>query len=483
MAYSFIGFQTIYLATHWNPIYWNTACLVVNSGSLEEDEEVTMMGIYEPEDWTDATYEDLPDKSAKKKIEKAADYSKIAKALGDIIAAGIKVSLVNINKSGYSFKPDAENNEILFGMKALSNVGREVIDKIEAGRPYVSFTDFLARCSLNKSAMISLIKGGAFDSLETEWAKELNTHPRYLIMTYYLSKVSEPKSRLTLQNFSGLMKKGLIPDSLDFQKRAFSFNKYLKDNKKVGKYYVFDDACIEFYTNNFNMDKLEVINGYTCILQTAWDKIYKAEMDTARDWLKEHQEETLKEFNTLLFMEQWDKYAQGNLSAWEMEALCFYYHEHELANIDNFKYGIVNFFNLPTQPVVDYFFKRNGKDIPIYKTYKIIGTVISKNDNKATVSVLTPNGVVDVKFTKEYYAMFKQQISEKQEDGTKKVVEKGWFGRGNKIMLTGFRRDDQFVTKTYAHTSTHQLYLISKVFNNGRDMELVHDRYGVNSEE
>lgn len=481
LAYSFIGFQTAYIATRWNPIYWNTACLVVNSGSLEEDEEVTMLGIYEPEDWTDATYEDLPDKSGKKKIEKATDYSKIAKALGEIMAAGIKVSLVDINKSSYSFKPDAENNEILFGMKALSNVGGPAIEQIIAGRPYHNFTDFLYRCPLNKSAMISLIKGGAFDKLEKDWAKQLNVHPRYLVMTYYLSKVSEPKTKLTLQNFSGLVKKDLIPAELDFQKRVFNFNKYLKDNKKVGKYYVFDDPCMEFYSKNFNLEKLQIINGYTCILQTDWEKIYKAEMDTARDWLRAHQEETLKEFNRLLFMEQWEKYAEGNLSAWEMEALCFYYHEHELENVDNFKYGITNFFSLPTQPVVEKFFKRNGKDIPIYKTFKIIGTVISKNDNKNSISLLTPNGVVEVKFTKEYYAMFARQISEKQADGTKKVVEKGWFIRGTKLMLTGMRRDDQFVTKTYAHTPTHQIYKIS-LTNGGRDMELVHDRYGYEGE-
>ena len=274
----------------------------------------------------------------------------------------------------------------------------------------------------------------------------------------------------------------LIPEELDFQKRVFAFNKYLKDNKKVGKYFVFDDACMEFYSKNFNPDYLEVINGYTCILQTQWDKIYKSQMDAARDWLKTHQEETLKEFNSMLFMEQWNKYAQGNLSAWEMEALCFYYHEHELTDVDCFKYGITNFFALPAEPIVDYFFKRNGKDIPIYKTFKIIGTVISKNDNKATVSLLTPNGVVDVKFTKEYYAMFARQISEKQEDGTKKVVEKGWMTRGTKLMITGMRRDDQFVAKTYSHTPTHQIYKISTT-NSGRDMELVHDRYGYESEE
>ena len=60
-----------------------------------------------------------------------------------------------------------------------------------------------------------------------------------------------------------------------------------------------------------------------------------------------------------------------------------------------------------------------------------------------------------MKFTKEYYAMFNKQISEKQEDGTKKIKEKGWFTRGTKIMCTGFRRDDMFVTKTYKNTLKH----------------------------
>ena len=60
-------------------------------------------------------------------------------------------------------------------------------------------------------------------------------------------------------------------------------------------------------------------------------------------------------------------------------------------------------------------------------------------------------------------------------DGTKKVVEKGWFSRGKKVLLTGFRRDDMFVTKTYKHTPTHQLYLIEEVFDNGQ-LSLRHDR-------
>lgn len=456
LAYSFIGFQTIFVATNWNPIYWNTACLIVNSASLEEDSEEKEM----------------------ETKEKSSDYAKVAKAIGDITSRGIKVSLVDINKSHYSFEPDVENNEILFGMKALNGIGGPIIDTIIANRPYHSFKDFLNRTPLNKTAMIALIKGGAFDKLELEWAKEMNVHPRFLVMAYYLSQTSELKTKLTLQNFNGLLQKGLIPNSLDLQKQIYQFNKHLK-TKKCGQYYTFTDNGISesFYNKHFDLDKLEVINGIVCIKQTVWDKIYQKEMDAAREWLKEHQQETLVELNNILFKEAWNKYADGSLSSWEMDSLCFYYHEHELTNVNTWKYGISKFQDLSEEPVVDYYFKRGGREIPIFKTYKIIGTVISKNDSRSSISLLTTEGVVNVKFTKEYYAMFARQISEKQDDGTKKVMEKGWFNRGTKVMITGFRRDDMFVAKSYQHTPTHQIYKITSIKENG-DIEINHDRYG-----
>ena len=42
-------------------------------------------------------------------------------------------------------------------------------------------------------------------------------------------------------------------------------------------------------------------------------------------------------------------------------------------------------------------------------------------------------------------------------------------------MFTGFRRDDQFVVKTYKHTQTHSVYNI-ELENDGRDMILTHER-------
>ena len=463
LAYSFIGFQTMYIATNWDPIYWNTACLIVNSGSLEEDSD------FEEDDETGEVIQ---------KKEKTTDYAKIAKALGDIISKGIKVSLVDINKSSYSFKPDAENNQILFGMKALGGLNGDTINQIISNRPYKNIADFMNKCPLNKTAMISLIKSGAFDKTAEEWSKETGKEPRILVMAYYLSKTCEPKKRITLQNFNGLIQNDLLPKELDFEKRVFNFNKYLKAEKRVGKYYVFDNVCEQFYNMFFDLEKLDIINGLTCILQTKWDKIYQDVMDSAREWIKKYHDEILEKYNTLLFTEAWNKYAKGSISSWEMESLCFYYHDHELKNVNTHKYGIVDFFDLPTEPEVDYFFKRNGKEIPIYKTFKIIGTVINKNDARSSITLLTTSGVVSVKFTRDYFAMFNKQISEKQEDGTKKVLEKGWFQRGIKVMITGFRRDDQMVAKTYSKTVTHQIYKITDVLPNG-ELVLEHERKGV----
>ena len=169
-----------------------------------------------------------------------------------------------------------------------------------------------------------------------------------------------------------------------------------------------------------------------------------------------------------LFKETWDKYAKkNNLSAWEMESLCFYYHKHELTNLNKEKYGIENFFEHSSEPEIDRYWKRNKANIPIYKLYRIAGTVISKNDTRHTVSLLTTEGVVPVKFTRDMYAMYKRQLSELQTDGTKKVVEKGWFTRGTMLIINGFRRDDMFVAKKYAASGGHTIYKITDIDEEG----------------
>lgn len=436
LAYSFIGYQTAYLATRWNPIYWDTACLIVNSESLELDE----------------------DEESNKK-EKGASYNKIAKALGNIKSKGINVSLVNINTSDYGYKPDVENNRILYGLKALSGINSEIIEKIIAGRPYVSIKDFMKRCPLNKTTMISLIKAGAFDEIDS--GLENN---RFKIMAYYLMNNCDAKKRITLQNFKMLISKNLVPKKLELQVRVFNFNSYLKANK-IKTYYYLDSASLEFFQRFLPqyVDLIQVIDGKPLISQSTWEKIYKNQMEPAKQWTKDNQKEVMELLNTALFQETWKKYAEGSLSKWEIQSVCFYDHPHELINVNKNLYGISDFIDLPENPVIESFWKRGKNQIPIYKLTRIIGTVIAKDDNRSMITLLTTTGVVDVKFTRDYYGMFKKQISEIGADGKKHVIEKSWFKRGEKLMITGFRRDDQFVAKTYSNTEGHQLYKITDV--------------------
>ena len=86
---------------------------------------------------------------------------------------------------------------------------------------------------------------------------------------------------------------------------------------------------------------------------------------------------------------------------------------------------------------------------------------------KSIVTLLTVEGVVNVKFTKEFFAMFDRQISQRDATGTKHIVERSWFNRGSMIVVTGMRRGDEFVSKKYSATPGHQLYKIDSVLANG----------------
>ena len=145
--------------------------------------------------------------------------------------------------------------------------------------------------------------------------------------------------------------------------------------------------------------------------------------------------------------------------------------------------GFVDFFNLPEEPEIEKTFPaKNGAEIKMFKLSKICGTCIAKNKTRSTATILTTSGVVDIKFRKEYFSLFDKQISEKQLDGTKKIVEKSWFNRGNMIVVQGFRSGDNFIPKKYASSNSHQLYKINEIKPNG-ELVLQDSRYQGDVEE
>lgn len=421
LAYSLIGLQEMNLAYKYPIIYWNTANLIVDSGGQGD----------------------------------STDYTKIAQAVNRVRQEGIDVSLVDINHSNLNFTPDEKNNQIMFGLKALANVNDDFIEDIISNRPYVSILDFLNRIHPKRQAMLSLVKGGAFDQF----------CGRKEAMIQYLWLTCDKKQRITLQNMSGLIKYDLIPQDCELPKRIFEFNRYLKARCKVAvssKEYKLDKRAVSFLLE-IECEDIINFNNWTINIKQ-WEKIYQDYMDILRAWIARDKEKILDNLNTAIFMTDWNKYALGNLSSWEMEALCFYYHEHELAHVDMNKYGLVNFFSLSEIPVVETIYRKN---IPIYKLYNICGTCIAKNKDKGIVYLLTTEGVVPIKFRKEYFSLFDQQISRKNLDGTKTIIERSWFNKGNKIIVHGMRRGNEFVSKKYKKSNCHQLYKIEEVYENG----------------
>lgn len=127
-AYAFLAYQTAYLRCHYYKEY--------------------MVGLMTS----------VPDNAAK-----------LLEYISDLKSHGVAVLPPDINKSMLNFS--AEEGGVRFGLLAIRNLGRNFINEIidaRSERPFADITDFLSRLSgreINRRAVESLIKAGAFDAL------------------------------------------------------------------------------------------------------------------------------------------------------------------------------------------------------------------------------------------------------------------------------------------------------------------------------
>lgn len=476
LSYSLVALQEMNLAYRFPIIFWNCACLISDSGGNEQqgddndgNEEEDMFTIekytdcieeFDDNDEEDDTEVNKVLTTKKKKKVKVSNYGKIAAALGKMQAAGITVTPPDINKSTFTFSPDVENSIIRFGMNGITKVGQDIVKQIIENRPYTSIPDFLSKVKINKPQMVNLIKCGAFDSFGQ----------REQVMHEYINLISDAKKCITLQNMKMLIDFGLIPSEYDFVRRVFNFNKYLKTSK-VDDLFLLDNIAMVFFDKNFSIDKLvedaRAESGFG-IKQITWKKIYDEVMDRIRPYIKENNQKLLFSVNSRLTEDVWNKYCLGNISKWEMDSVSCYFHEHELAHVDNTYYGFSNFFDLAEEPEIERVFEIKGKRVPIFKIHRIYGTVLDRDKMKKLVTLLTPDGVVTVKIFGEVFNIYDRQISEKGVDGKKHVKEKSTFARGNKIVVCGIRDGDSFRAKKYKATPYHLCELIEEVYPDGK---------------
>ena len=112
----------------------------------------------------------------------ATNKNKTALYLGEARRMGIQVLSPDVNESVYEYS--AVGDVVRFGLGAIRNVGenavKDIIAERETGRgKYVNFMDFIRRVpltALNRRLVESLIKAGAFDSIDPNRRALLTVH-------------------------------------------------------------------------------------------------------------------------------------------------------------------------------------------------------------------------------------------------------------------------------------------------------------------
>ncbi|MBO7309788.1 MAG: DNA polymerase III subunit alpha [Clostridia bacterium] len=112
------------------------------------------------------------------------NLTKLAEYIGECSRLGIRVLPPNINRSRMYFTPDGDN--IIFGLLALKNIGKQFVDNIIKERQSGNFSDLedfvqrMSGCDLNKRMVEGLIKSGAFDDLGIYRSRLLASYERLI---------------------------------------------------------------------------------------------------------------------------------------------------------------------------------------------------------------------------------------------------------------------------------------------------------------
>lgn len=461
IGYSLIAVQEMNLAYRFPLIYWNTACLSVNAGAINE------------EDYTNLINEGIIDVSDEKDQRKSGkvQYGKIASAIGKFRhELNLNVELPDINIAKFGFTPNEEENSVVFGLKSITKIGDKLIDNIIKSRPYNSLQDFLdkmkdeeGRKLISKDRVVILIKAGSFDKLESKKRED--------ILYDFIKQVSNQKNKVNLQNMKMLIRFDLIPEHLNFEEKVYNFNQYIKKNKFRDNYFIVDDVALSFLEEmQFDLNKISRMkdsegNTIEVIKKGTWDAYYQRKMDAVRSWMKDNQEELIKKLNNKLFEEEYEKYGKGNKLKWELEALNFYHSGHELEDtFENMPLQITPINKLPYQEI-DGYWRIKGKEIPKYKLRHIFGTVLDKDKSKHLITISGPTGIINVKIYRNQFSKFDHTISYFDDDGNKVVSQKSFFKKGTFLVITGIKRGDVFVPKVYKQTKIDPILKIT--FENG----------------
>ena len=445
--YSTECLQELNLYWKYPKVYWNTA--VVTTQSQTEDEREGSVAI---------------------------NYGKICQSIYKAKSNNINVLPPSINKSAIAFEPDEITDSIIFGLGAISGINVQIAEQIIKNRPYKSFKDFYEKNTFSGSLVtpskyIQLIKSGCFDEFSID---------RIKIMKKFFVLSNQKPTQLTLANINNI--KTVLGGQLN-NKQIFSthnFYKYVTQKQflygqhpkfKSKKLYWLDNRASKYFYNHcINLGQNGVDfweeNDKIIVVDKWLEKIFKPSFEKIKEFI--NTPEFITQYYKAVLRKKFNEALPNqDPNHWSMESVSYYSTEHELHNINYDKYNISHFKDIPSEPE---FIERTfrGRTWKQFELCVICGTVVAKNDNNHYFTLLTPdNEVVNCKLHRGAYAAYKAQYSEIV-DGKKTVIEKPWLSRGTMLIVSGYRRGDDFVCKKYANSIyQHQLQKILSVGKNG----------------
>ena len=428
--YSMIAIQQLYIVNNYPSIFWNTARILVESQSI---------------DFLEFDAEDDEEELTNKPV----NYFKLASAIAQTKDFGVKINPPNINKSNFTFKPDVEENAIYFGLKGISRLGDSKIQEIFNARPFTSLQDVLTKVKLEIRQIVMLVKAGALD----EFGDRAD-------LLYQVCKAqSNPKKRLTLQNINALINYNLLPEELKYEIDFIKIQNHLKKYFKAGDLYTPDSNMVE-YINNYPIEIHQEQDGSYWIKQQEWKKYYdKVIKSSLKNYVNQHQDTLLQQLNNILLQEQLDKYYIGTTQEHEMEAISTYLSGHELSAEEYstwlWQLGVCDFGDLNEEPTIQWQGKNGART---FELSRIAGVSVGRDKGKNLLGLLTPSGFVEVKINRNTFLKFDKQVKHEN------ITEKSWFSKGEKLILTGYRKQDKFYCKVYKNTTTPA---IAKIIRSG----------------
>ncbi len=197
------------------------------------------------------------------------DIDQIVKAIKEVRRLNIQISRVDINSSDINFTTDGTT--IFYPFSALKNVGTKasetiIIERQKNGK-FKGFLDFLKRMNLgkvNKKVVESLIKAGAFDSINSNRAELLGNLPT---MFEYASKTKKRMEQGGLSLFETSGKDYLEPKMIPIEQ--WNDSEKLMFEKEIYGFF-FSGHPLEKYEEILNLITTHTIDKLENIKERHW---------------------------------------------------------------------------------------------------------------------------------------------------------------------------------------------------------------------